>query len=124
LIALAGFTLYLMAINGKEAYKLSVSITSYIDKSMNVSRANRTLKNIGLGLIITLIGLASPGVIFMLQLSPIYSLISLGIVIIGVYIMSRVFKLLMHFSNDFAGYVPEYKKYNSEIVRFQKRRYD
>jgi monovalent cation:H+ antiporter-2, CPA2 family len=124
LIALAIFTLYLTIINGKEAYKLSVSITSYIDKSMNVNRADRTLRNIGLGLIIILIGLASPGIIFMLQLSPIYSVISVGIVLIGIYIMSRVFKLLFHFSNDFAGYVPEYKKYDPQIVRFQKGKYD
>jgi Kef-type K+ transport system membrane component KefB len=124
LISAAVFVLYLTVINGREAYKLSVSITSYIDKSMNVNRASKTLKSIGLGLIIILIGLASPGIIFMLQLPAIYSLISLGIVLIGIYVMSRVFKLLFHFSNDFAGYVPDYRKYDPEIVRFQKRRYD
>jgi len=120
----AFFVMYLVYINGKEAYKLSVSITSYIDRSMSVKRADKTLKNMSLGLIVVLIGLASPGFIFILQLSPIYSVIPVAIVLLGIYIMSRVFKLLNNFSNDFAGYVPEYKKYNPNVVKLQNGKYE
>lgn len=121
LLFLVVFLLYLFFINGKEAFKLSVNITSYIDRSMSVRRADRTLRNMTVGLVISFIGLISPGFIFILQLSPIYSLIPFGILLLGIYIMSRVFKLLNNFSNDFAGYVPEYRKYNPEVARFQRR---
>lgn len=120
LLAAAILTMYLAVLNGREAYNLSVSITSYIDRSMSVRRADKTLKNLGIGLTIVLIGLASPGVIFIMQLPAIFCIIPLAIVILGIYIMSRVFKLLNHFSNDFAGYVPEYKKYNAGAARFQR----
>jgi hypothetical protein len=121
LIAIAIFIAYLAFVNGRETYKLSVSIISYIDRSMSVKRANKTLKNMAIGMIVVLIGLASPGIIFILQLPLIYVLVPVGIVIIGLYIMSRVFHLLAHFSNDFAGYVPTYKKYNPDLARFQKK---
>lgn len=120
LLALAVFTFYLAFMNGKEAYKLSVNITSFIDRSMSTRRADKTLKNMLLGLMVIFIGLISPGVLFILQTPPIFSLISLGIVFAGIIIISRVFRLLSHFSNDNAGYVPEYKRFNPDIARFQK----
>ena len=88
---------------------------------MNVRRSQKTLGNLMIGMFVVFIGLASPGLIFILQLPVIYSIVSVAIVILGLFIMSRVFKLLSHFSNDFAGYVPTYKKYNPDIARFHKK---
>lgn len=110
--------------SGKETYRLSVNIISYTDKSMSVRRAKKSMRSLLIGMIVMYFGLISPGFLFIMQLPRIYVLIPVGIVLIGLFIMSRVFRLLSHFSNEYAGYVPEYKKYNPELVKFQKRRYD
>ncbi|MGV8162154.1 MAG: cation:proton antiporter [Candidatus Nanoarchaeia archaeon] len=115
------FLAYLVYRTGKETYKITISVISYIDKSMNVRRSQKTLRNLMFGMFVVFLGLASPGLIFILQLPAIYALGSVGIVILGLFIMSRVFKLLSHFSNDFAGHVPSYKKYNPDIARLQKK---
>ncbi|MGV8169696.1 MAG: cation:proton antiporter [Candidatus Nanoarchaeia archaeon] len=121
LIAVAVFLAVLVYWNGRETYRLTVNIISYIDRSMSTKRADKTLKNLMLGMLVVYIGLISPGFIFILQLPAIYSLVSVGIVLLGLFIMSRVFHLLSHFSNEYAGYVPSYKKYNPDIARFQKK---
>jgi hypothetical protein len=54
-------------------------------------------------------------------LPPIYAIGSLSIILLGLFVMSRVFKLLNHFSNDFAGFVPQYKKYNPDLAKIQKK---
>jgi Kef-type K+ transport system membrane component KefB len=123
LLSIVVFFLYLTYVDGKEAYRLSVNITSYVDKSMNVRRAGRTLRYLMFGLVTVSIGLISPGILFILQLPVIYSIIPVGIVALGIFIMSRVFKLLNSFSNEYVGFVPEYKKYDAAVVRFQQGKY-
>ena len=87
LVAIAVVILYFIYRNTMEAYRLSVIISSYIDRSMSVKRADKTLRNMVLGMIVVLIGLASPGVIFILGLSSIYALIPVGIVLFGIFTM-------------------------------------
>jgi CPA2 family monovalent cation:H+ antiporter-2 len=120
---MAVFLLYLIYTNGKEVYSLCVKITSINDKSMNLRRADKALKYMSIGMLIVLVGLISPGFVFVLGGSAIHTWIPVGIVVLGLFIMSRVFGLLVHFSNDYSGYVPEYKKYNPDVVRFNNRKY-
>jgi CPA2 family monovalent cation:H+ antiporter-2 len=119
--ALALFLLYLFFVKGREVYLLSVKVSSNIDRNMSMTRANRTLRYILLGLLIMFLGFAFPIIIFIAGWNPLWAVVPAGIVILGLIVLSRAFRLLPNFSMEFAGTVPRYEKYNpDDIIRFRK----
>jgi monovalent cation:H+ antiporter-2, CPA2 family len=120
LSAIAVFVLYLVYYNGREVYHLSVKISANIDRSMNEKRADKTLRYITIGLLIIVLGFLAPVVVFIAGWSAIWSLIPVAIVIIGLYVLSRAFRLLGSFSQEYMGKVQKYEKYNPDLERFKR----
>ncbi len=121
-IVLVVFLVYKLYMYGKEVYGLSVKISASIDRSMSLKRANKTIRYISLGLLIMLIGFASPIFVFILGLTPLWALLSVGIVVVGMVVLSRSFKMLPSFSNEFIGRVPTYEKYDPDVMRIRRGR--
>lgn len=91
-LALGGFFVHNIILSARNVHDSGTKIMSYMRGDMNIGRADMILRNLSIGFVIMILGMLSPIVIVAMGFLPIFSLVSIAIVISGIVVMSGTIK--------------------------------